>query len=63
MKWENKKDQREKYCAVHNVDCPYHGDNKVDVLVVKPNSTPSSWICPKGVEEIGEHSKKASRKK
>lgn len=53
MKWEKKSEQTEKYCAAHNVDCPYHHENDIEVLVMKPNSTSSLWLCPEAVQEVG----------
>lgn len=60
MRWRNKSEMVEKYCAVHNVDCPYHGKSDVEVLGVK-NSKSSPWICPEGVLELAEEKEEAER--
>lgn len=55
MRWGRKNEASEMYCAVHNVDCPYHGaDRDSWVIIPNPGYIPTSWICPHAVLELSE---------
>lgn len=64
MRWVKKSelDSGERYCCVHNVDCPQHGNSDVEVLIVNPSRRPTSWMCPEAVLEISECEEEANHK-
>jgi hypothetical protein len=55
MRWGRKSEASEFYCAIHNVDCPYHGaDGDAWVIITNPGYIPTAWICPHSVLELSE---------
>lgn len=62
MHWKRKGDVSEHYCAAHNVDCPYHGAGRDQmVLSLAPNKMPEPWVCPAAVLEMARHADDARR--
>lgn len=49
------------YCAVHNADCPYHGQPDQMVLSLKPHAVPEPWACPAAVNEMAQFEREAER--
>lgn len=47
------------YCAVHNVDCPYHHESDQMVLSLSSSSMPEPWMCPDAVDEVAQFEREA----